>query len=141
MTLQRPDALAPEVVCGGPSITEIFRGEPPWGGADEECEIEIGRLLVQPPLSEEQRRLEAFIDRALDDSTYFEDGEPPMPVWPEPVPVVCEHLSDEGVCGSTNFRARGSWRSPAAFIYERGHTREDTQQTMREVIVAAAPLK
>lgn len=143
MTLQRPDAVAPEVVCGNPStVVEVFRGAPPWGADNEEYEVEVERLLVQPPLSKEQRRYEAFVDRALDaDSTYFQDGEPPMPVWPDPVPVTCEQPSDDGVCASTRFRVRGSWHSPAAMTCERGHTLQDTKQTMREVIIAAVPVK
>lgn len=141
MTLGEPDGVAPEVVCGNPSTIEIFRGAPPWGSADEEYEIDVERLLVQPPLSEAQRRYESFVGAALEDSTYFEDGEPPMPVWPDPVPVLCEEPSGDGLCGSTKYRVRGSWHSLATITCEHGHTREDTRQTMREVMIAATPTK
>ncbi|MET8561223.1 2'-5' RNA ligase family protein [Streptomyces flaveolus] len=134
------DASAPEVVCGMAPTMATYRSTPPWGDCDAEYEIEVGRLLVQPPLSKSQRRYESFVDRALDvDSTYFEDGEPPLPVWPDPVTVACERPSGDSVCGSTRLQVRGSWNSPAVIICERGHSWQDTVETMREVIVAAEP--
>lgn len=133
------DASAPEVVCGTGQTIAVYRPTPPWGDLDAEYEIEVGRLAVQPPLSESQRRYESFVDRALDDSTYFEDGEPPLPVCPDPVTGACERPSAGGVCGSTRLLVRGSWTRPAVIICEHGHRWTDTNVTMREVIVAAEP--
>lgn len=135
------DASAPEVVCGKAQTTATYRSTPPWGDSDAEYEIKVGRLVVQPPLSESQRRYESFVDRALDDSTYFEDGEPPVPVWPDPVTVACERPSADGVCGSTRLLVRGSWTRPAVIVCEHGHSWTDTVETMREVIVAADPVR
>ncbi|WP_371665815.1 hypothetical protein OG306_29855 [Streptomyces sp. NBC_01241] len=133
------DAAAPEVVCGKARTTATYGATPPWGDSDAECEIAVGRLIAQPPVSESQIRHESFVSAALDDSTFFEDGEPPMPVWPDPVTVACERPSGGGVCGSTRLRVRGSWNSPAVIICERGHSWLDTVEMMREVIVAAEP--
>ncbi|AQU70263.1 hypothetical protein BBN63_32860 [Streptomyces niveus] len=135
------DAAAPEVVCGKTRTTATYGTTPPWGDSDAESEITVGRLAVQPPLSESQIRYESFASAALDDSTYFEDAEPPMPVWPDPVTVVCERPYGDGVCGSTRLRVRGSWNSPAVIICERGHSWQDTVEMMREVIVAAEPAR
>ncbi|MGI5457600.1 hypothetical protein ACQEWB_31410 [Streptomyces sp. CA-249302] len=134
------DAAAREVVCGKAQTTATYRSTPPWGDSDAEYEIEVGRLDVQPPLSTAQREYESFVDRALDaDGTYFEDGEPPLPVWPDPVTVACERPSAGGVCGSTQLLVRGSWTRQAVIICEHGHSWTGTVETMREVIVAAAP--
>ncbi|MFD4258687.1 2'-5' RNA ligase family protein [Streptomyces sp. NPDC058534] len=133
------DAAAPEVVCGAPESTATYRSAPPWGDPDAEYEIEVGRLAVQPPLSDEQVRYESFVSRALDDSTYFDDGEPPLPKWPDPVTTACERPVGDGACGSTRLRVRGSWTRPAVIICEHGHSWTDTVETMREVILAAEP--
>lgn len=133
------DAAAREVVCGKARTMATYGATPPWGDPDAECEIAVGRLIVQPPLSESHRRYESFVGAALDDSTYFEEGEPPMPVWPDPVTVSCERPSGVGVCGSTSLRVRGSWNTPAVIVCERGHSWQDTVEMMREVIAAAQP--
>ncbi|MCZ1012159.1 2'-5' RNA ligase family protein [Streptomyces lydicus] len=133
------DAAAPEVRCGKSPTAATYRATPPWGEPEDEREIEVGKLVVQPPLSDSQARHESFVGAALDDSTYFEEGEPPLPAWPEPVTVSCKRPTGASVCGSTRLRARGAWNSPAVITCEYGHCWNDSVEMMREVIVAAVP--
>ncbi|MGI5337727.1 hypothetical protein ACQEVS_10160 [Streptomyces sp. CA-181903] len=110
---------------------------PPPGGPDQEYEVTVGKITLSPPVAPGDARYEGFVGNALDaDSTFFEEGEPPLPESSAPVTLTCQRPWDDGVCTSSRLRVRGTWDTPAAITCENGHTWQESVDLMRCVIRA-----